>query len=97
MLLYFRLNFEKDKVTSLLNKKDLSKYYIPIIFENYDYYWKIVDYPDDFVIEILNSESISFKNLKKTFFLIKTVEKLLIIINKTINSISDCCKKINKY
>ena len=97
LLLYFRLNFEKDKVTSLLNKKDLSKYYIPIIFENYDYYWKIVDYPDDFVIEILNSESISFKNLKKTFFLIKTVEKLLIIINKTINSISDCCKKINKY
>ena len=93
VLLYFRLNFEKEKVQSLLNKRDLWKYYIPIIFDNYDYYWNKLDYPDDFIIKILNLSYISFDELKRTLFLIKTIKKLLVIVNITIDSISNCCKK----
>ena len=90
VLLYFRLNFEKEKVQSLLNKRDLWKYYIPIIFGNYDYYWNKLDYPDDFIIKILNLSYNSFDELKRTLFLIKTIKKLLVIVNITIDSISNC-------
>ena len=65
LLLYFRANYEEDKVHDLLRKKELWKYYIEILPINHKYYFNI-EIPDELINEILNQKILSYSIIKDT-------------------------------
>ena len=60
ILLYFRLNYEKEKDESLLKNKDLNKYFFEILPKNYRYF-SILNIHDQFIFEILKQKNLSFE------------------------------------
>ena len=92
LLLYFRANYEKDKVQSFLAKTELWKYFVEILPKNYKYFPNI-EVPDKLINEMLKKESITFLQIKGTLFFAKSIDKILSIINGNIVLIAECCKK----
>jgi hypothetical protein len=62
LLLYFRANYEKEKVQSLLNQKELRKYFIEILSENYQNFSNI-ELSEDFIDEMLKQENITIDKI----------------------------------
>ena len=92
MLLYFRVNYEEDKVQNLLNKKELWKYYIEILPINHKYYFNI-EIPDELINEILKQKVLSYSIIKGTLSYITSNKNILISINNNCNSIFEFCSK----
>ena len=94
ILLYFRVNYEKekDKVQSLLLNKDLWKYYIEFLPKNYKYFSNI-EVPNELIIEMLKQKSITFLKIKGALSFVNSLEKILSIINNNIDIIFECCIK----
>ena len=95
ILLYFRINYEKDKIQTLINQKDLWKYFIEILPLNSEYFCNI-ELPNELIDEMLNQEPLLFETINGTIKYLKSFEKILNYINKNCNSIYDICKKENK-
>ena len=92
LLLYFRANYEEDKVHDLLNKKELWKYYIDILPINHKYYFNI-EIPDELINQILNQKILSYYIIKGTLSYISSNKNLMIAINNNIDSIFKFCSK----
>jgi len=94
ILLFFRYNYEKEKLQNLLNNKDLNKYFIEILPINYQFFINL-DVPDELIFEILNQKNISFKIIFGILSYIHSIEKLLLIINNNNDIIANCCLNVN--
>ena len=92
VLLYFRINYDNEKVQSLLINRDLWQYYAVTLPKNYKYFQN-VGIPDDLIIEMLNQEGITFDTIKGALSFGGTFEKILNIINNNIDLISNICLK----
>ena len=92
LLLFFRANFEKENVQSLLSQENLRKYFVEILSENYEKYSN-VDVSDDLISDMIKQENITFAKINGTLRFIKSIEKLLVIINSNIDLISKYCLK----
>jgi len=96
LLLYFRVNYEKEKVQPLLNQKELRKYFVEILSENYKIYFNL-EVSDDLIYDIIKQENITFEKIKGSLTFIKSLEKLLTIINRNIDEISEYCLEEMKW
>ena len=76
LLLLFRANYEKDKVQSLLNQKELKKYFIEILSENYQKFSN-VELSEDFIDDMLKQKNITFNKINNSLSFIISIEKLL--------------------
>ena len=92
LLLYFRANYEKDKVQSFLSKKELWKYFVEILPKNYKYFSNI-EIPDELINEMLKKKFNTFLQIKGTLFFTKSIDKILSIINGNIDLIAKFCIK----
>ena len=92
LLLYFRANYEKEKVSNLLNKKELWKFYIEILPLNYQFFSNI-EIPEELINEILHQNKLSFEIIKGALSYIHSNKNKLIAINNSIDSIFEFCKK----
>ena len=92
LLLYFRVNYEKDKVHDFLRKKELWKYYIEILPKSRKYYFNI-EIPDELINEILNQKILSYSIIKETLSYISSNKNALIAININRDSIFEFCSK----
>jgi len=95
LLLFFRANYEKDKVQSLLNQKELKKYFIEILSENFQKFSN-VELSEDFIDDMLKQKNITFNKIKNSLLFIISIEKLLHIIYMNIDLICEICKKENR-
>ena len=92
LLLFFRANYEKEKVQPLLSQKDLRKYFVEILSENCQKYSN-VEVSDDLIDDMLKQKNINFVKINGALTFIKSIEKLLIVINSNIDLIFELCKK----
>ena len=92
LLLFFRANYEKEKVQPLISQKDLRKYFVEILSENYKKYSN-VEVSDDLIDDMLKQKNINFAKINGALTFIKSIEKLLIVINSNIDLIFELCKK----
>ena len=88
LLLYFRANFEKEKVQELLSNKNLSKYFKEIIPINYNSFLNI-EISEELINEIIKQKPLSIKIIEGTFHILKLCEKILCCINENRDSISE--------
>ena len=92
LLLYFRDNYQKDKVQPFLARKELWKNFVEILPKNYKYFPNIV-IPDELINEMLKKKSITFLQIKGILSFAKSIDKILFIINNNLDLIAECCKK----
>ena len=95
LLLYFRANYDKEKVFDLLKKQELWKFYIEMLPKKYQFFSNI-EIPDELINEILHQNNLSFEIIKGTFSYIHSNINKLITINNNIDSIFEFCKKERK-
>ena len=95
LLLYFRANYEKEKVSDLLNKQELWRFYIEILPQNYQFFLNI-KIPEKLINEILHQNKLSFEIIKATLSYIHSNKNKLITINNNIDSIFEFCKNERK-
>ena len=91
-LLYFKLNYEKDKVHEFLLKKELSKYFIEILPDNYQIFYD-VEIPEELINEMIKQKDLTVKIINGTLFYLRTLEKILLCINENIDRIYEICIK----
>ena len=89
------MNYEGGKVNDLLINKNLNKYFIEILPLNYNYFSKLA-LPDELIFEILEQNNLSCKVIIGALSYVQSVEKVLFIINKYCEKISNCFIKENK-
>ena len=94
LLLFFKLNYDNDKVQSLLINEDLWKYYAETLPKNYKFFTNL-DIPDALIIKMLKKEPIKFDTIIGALSFGGSIEKILTIINNNIDLISSCCLKEN--
>ena len=95
LLLYFRLNFEKDKVQELLSKKDLWVYFKEILPKNYISF-STIEIPSELLNQMLQQTPLSFQIIEGSLFYLKSFEKILISLNENNDLIFEVCKKEKK-
>ena len=95
LLLYFRANYDKEKLSILLNKQELWKFFIEILPQNYQFFLNI-EIPKELINEILHQDKLSFEIIKGTFSYIHSNINKLIAINNNIDSIFEFCKNERK-
>ena len=94
-MLYFRANFEKNKVQELLSRKDLWIYFKEILPINY-YIFRNIQIPSELINLMINQTPLSFKIIEGTLLYLKFLEKILICINEHIDIIYEVCTKEKK-
>ena len=95
ILLYFRMNYEKEKVPDLLNNKNLSKYFVEILSSNYDFFSNL-NVPDELIFEMMKQKNLSYKIIINSLSYIISIEKVLSVINNNCEIIANCCMKEEK-
>ena len=95
LILYFRINYEINKVNDLFIDNDASsKYYIKIVLANNKHFNNIPPLNNSFVDEIMkNIDNLNQEKLETILKLLKKFEKILIFLNENCESI---CKMINR-
>jgi len=89
ILLFFRMNYEEEKkVNDFLNNKNLNKYFVEILPNNYQYFTNL-EVPDEIIFEILKKENLSYKIIIDTLSYKKSIEKVLFIVIKNIEKIAN--------
>ena len=92
ILLYFRQNFEKEKVYDLLSKKELFQYFSEILPFNHQFFANI-EIPEILINEILKQKKLSYDIIEGIISYISSNKNKLISINNNIDSIFDFCEK----
>ena len=67
-----------------------------ILSENYKIYFNL-EVSDDLIYDIIKQENITFEKIKGSLTFIKSLEKLLTIINRNIDEISEYCLEEMKW
>ena len=92
LLLYYRANYEQDKIKILLEKRDLWKYFVDILPINHQYFPNL-QIPNELIIEMVKKEPNTFKAIKGALSFLDSTEKILSTINDNCKIIYDCCIK----
>ena len=95
LLLYFRFNFENDKVQALSSKKDLWIYFKEILPKNYKIFSDIL-IPQELINQMLYQTPLSFEIIIGTLFYLQYFEKILKCINENNDLINQVCNKEKK-
>ena len=95
ILLYYKVNYEKEKVQEFLLKKELWKYFIDILPNNYEIF-NNVEIPEELINQMIQQKDLTFKIINGTLFYLKTFEKILSLINENIDKIYEICLKEKK-
>ncbi len=95
LLLYFRANYEQEKIPLLLAKRDLWKYFIDILPTNHKYFPNL-EIPNELIIEMIKKEPNTFVAIKGALSFLNSTEKILSTINDNCEIIYDCCTKENQ-
>ena len=95
LLLYFRVNYEEDKVRELLNKKELWKFFIKILPLNYKYFSRI-ELPKELIQEIFHQKDLTYDIIKGGISYIPLNKNIFKIINNNCDSILEACIKSDK-
>ena len=83
ILLYFRINYEKDKVNDLFKDNAASKYYLKILISNNKNFENIPPLSNSFVDDILNNlENLDIQKLYNILNYLKKLDKILIFLNE---------------
>ena len=90
ILLYFRMNYEIDKVNDLLNNKNLSKYLVEILSNNYEDFSNL-NVPDELIFEMMKQKNLSYNLIINSLSYMHSIEKVLSIINNNCEIIANCC------
>jgi hypothetical protein len=86
------MNYEIDKVNELLNNKNLSKYLVEILSNNYEPFSNL-NVPDELIFEMIKQKNLSYKLIINSLSYMHSIEKILSIINKNCEIIANCCIK----
>ena len=92
LLLYFRVNYEKEKIQGLLRNQKAKKYLIEIL-PKYHKFFQNLDISDEFINEMISQEGLKFEIIKGSLSYGNSIEKVLYFINKNIDLIANCCIK----
>ena len=95
LLLYFRANYEKDKIQELLLKNELWIFFKEILPNNYITFSNI-QIPSELISQMIKQTPLSLKIIKGTLYYLKLFEKILICINENIDNIYEVCIKEKK-
>jgi hypothetical protein len=97
VLLYYKLNYEKQTIPDYLNKKDLWDYFADIFPDNFKYLCLYsFSLPHELISKILEKNPLSYNKMKGIFNYLNSIEEFLYFVNKYIDSIFSCCKSENK-
>ena len=98
LLLFFKMNYDKNSFYDILKKKELWKYSMDIIFENLQIF-KDAKIPNEFTIELIKRKYSSFSDVEKIFNLVHSTEDLFIILRNTLSELSKTFseRKINVF
>ena len=66
-LLYYKVNYEKENVKNFLLKKDLWKYFIDILPNNYEYF-QTIEIPEELIKQMIEQKNLTFKIINGTLF-----------------------------
>ena len=92
LLLYYRANYEQDKIKILLEKRDLWKYFVDILPINHQYFPNL-QVPNELIIEMIKKEPNTFNAIKGALTFLDSTEKILSTLNDNCKIIYDCCIK----
>ena len=92
LLLFYRVNYEEEKVQTLLNDKNARKYLIEILPKAHKFFPNL-DVSDELINEMLNQKEITFQIIKESLSYGNSFEKVLYFINSNIDLIGNCCIK----
>ena len=95
LLLYFKYNYDRDKINALLSQKYLYVYYKEIIPFNYKIF-KDIKIPQELIKEMTKQNLLSIQMIEGIIFYLKSFEKITIFINENIDCIFNLCIKENK-
>ena len=96
LLLYFRFNYEKNKIEELLLKKNLWVYFKEIIPNYYNIFDDLLQIPIELLNELIKIKFPSTNIIIHTLSNLKICENLLIFINSNIDIIDRIIKENNK-
>ena len=97
VLLYYKLNYEKDTIPDYLNQKDLWKYFIDIFPDNFKYLYKYsISLPHELICEIFGKNPLIYNKMKGIFYYLHSIEENLFFVNKYLDSVFNCCKNDHK-
>ena len=89
LLLYYRVNYEPNKVFELFEDTKINVYYQKILFSNKDYFSKIY-LPNSFIDEMLDKNfDMNYDNLILILNYLKKFENILLFLNKHSEIISN--------
>ena len=84
VLLYYKLNYEKDTIPDYINKKDLWKYFIDIFPDNciylYNYLYSF-SLPRELICEILGKNPLIYNKMKGILYYLHSIEEILFFVN----------------
>ena len=92
LLLFFKMNYDKDSFYNILKKEELWKYFIDIIFENLQIF-RESNIPNEFIIELIKRKYSSPSDIEKIFNLVHSTESLFIILRNTLPELSKTFSK----
>ena len=95
LLLYFRANYEKDKIEELLSNKELWPYFKEILPNNYKTFDSL-KIPQELINEMIKQKDLSFPIIEGILFYLKFLENILIFINENNDLILAVCTKEKK-
>ena len=96
LLLYFRYNYEKDKIINLISKEDFWVYYKEIIPFNYTFF-KDLKIPQGLINEMTKQELLSTRIIEGIIYFLKSFEKILVFINEKNDCIFNLYMNEKKY
>ena len=96
LLLFYRLNYETDKLNELFEENNINKYYIKILFSNKEYFIKIY-LPNSFFDKVFESDlEMNYYKLILIFKYLKKFESILKFLNKYSQKIIEILEIENK-
>ena len=92
IILYYSINYDSNKINELLEEKNANKYYQKILYSNQDYFIDI-ELQNSFVDEMINNGfEFNYENFILTLKYLKTLENILVFINKHTKMIYELLK-----
>ena len=95
LLIFFKMNYEKDSLPQLLNDRKNWIYYSQILISNNNVFKKI-EVPDELINEMIKNNNLTYDKIKAALSYAHSFEKILKLLNSNNELILACLKKENK-
>ena len=93
LLLYYRQNYEPERIQELFEENNINQYYRIILFSNKEHFIKIY-IPNSYIDEMLQSDfEMNYDNLLLILQYLKRFDKILLFLNKNSKIIIDTLEK----